>query len=372
MYEWDVFVSHNRQQKPWVRELVLQWRSLGIRVFFDEDNILPGENIVRGIEQGLTRSRHVVLIITPTSMSSKWVAMEVATTIYTDIDANERKLIPVLLEPTDDIRLAIRSLNMIDLTDHTTRVDRYHFLLRSLHVDVTPLPNPPDNNIPVIDKEWSELGKQMLATDKVWKLREILYKTEALLLEHPGDPTGRILKDKIKQAIKKKRHSSLSRIFLSLGLLVAAFVAYYWGIMKTPTKGKAPCEIQITAPSPGENVGSQGEVYGKARIPTGSYLWVLAHLKSPPEDKWWPQGGGAASSDKDGPWEVAVSYGMARGDIGKEFEIAVAVVSEDVNTSLQQWVQRADQTGQYLPIAFPKVINGCPLPKITVKKTSLE
>src|SRR4030095_6036830 len=155
MYEWDVFVSHNRRQKPWVRELVLQWRSLGIRVFFDEDNIFPGENIVRGIERGLTRSRHVVLIITPTSMFSKWVAMEVATTIYTDIDANERKLIPVLLEPTDDISLAIRSLNMIDLTDHTTRVDRYHFLLRSLHVDVTPLPNPPDNNIPVIDKEWS-------------------------------------------------------------------------------------------------------------------------------------------------------------------------------------------------------------------------
>ena len=68
--------------------------------------------------------------------------MEVATTMYADIDANERKFIQVLLEPADNIRPAIRT-NIIDLTDHTTRVDRYHFLLRSLHVDVTPLPNPP-------------------------------------------------------------------------------------------------------------------------------------------------------------------------------------------------------------------------------------
>jgi tetratricopeptide (TPR) repeat protein len=136
--------------------------------------------------------------------------------------------------------------------------------------------------------------------------------------------------------------------------------------------GRAPCESQITAPLDGENVGSQGKVHGKARIPTGSSLWVLAHLKSPQEDKWWPQGGGAASIDKDGTWVVEVSYGMARGDIGKDFEIALAVVSEHVNTSLRQWVQRADQTDQYLPIAFPNVIDGCPLPKITVKKKSFE
>src|SRR4051812_25531646 len=42
-HTWDVFVSHNKQQKPWVRQVVDQWRSLGLRVFFDEDSIEPGE-----------------------------------------------------------------------------------------------------------------------------------------------------------------------------------------------------------------------------------------------------------------------------------------------------------------------------------------
>jgi|GEM_PF-1563241 len=143
------------------------------------------------------------------------------------------------------------------------------------------------------------------------------------------------------------------------------------GTKLPPALGRAPCESQITAPSDGGNVGSQGKVHGKARIPTGSYLWVLAHLKSPQEDKWWPLGGGAASIDQDGTWVVEVSYGMAR-DIGKDFEIALAVVSEHVNTSLQQWVQRTEQTNQYLPIAFPNVIDGCPPVTIAVKKKSHE
>jgi hypothetical protein len=85
----------------------------------------------------------------PTSMSSTWVAMEVATTLYTDISANERELIPILPESTDNIRPALRRLNIIDLTNHGTRVDRYHFLLRSLNIEEKDLPSPSDTDSPL-------------------------------------------------------------------------------------------------------------------------------------------------------------------------------------------------------------------------------
>ena len=39
---YDLFLSHNRQQKPWVRELVRFLRSLQFTFFFDEDSIAPG------------------------------------------------------------------------------------------------------------------------------------------------------------------------------------------------------------------------------------------------------------------------------------------------------------------------------------------
>jgi hypothetical protein len=86
-FEWDVFVSHNRHQKAWVRALVDQWRSLGLNVFFDEDTIDPGDAVVEAIERGIERSRHVVFVITPTSVASRWVALETAATIFNDLEA---------------------------------------------------------------------------------------------------------------------------------------------------------------------------------------------------------------------------------------------------------------------------------------------
>jgi hypothetical protein len=130
------------------------------------------------------------------------------------------------------------------------------------------------------------------------------------------------------------------------------------------------CEIRITAPSPGDKVGKQGKVEGKGKIPTGSYLWVLAHVKYLTED-WWPQGRRAAAINEDSSWMVLTGYGEPP-DIGADFEIALAVVNEQVNTQLRQWVQKGDQTGKYPPIEFPNVIGGCPPVKITVNKSSHE
>ena len=139
-FRWDVFVSHNRLQKPWVRSFVRQWRDLGLRVFFDEDSIDPGEEVVAGIERGITGSRHIVFFITPTSVESSWVALETSLSLTADPDARRRRLIPVMLEPTDSqrIRPAITRLNWIDLTDPATRVDRYHHLLKFLGVKERP------------------------------------------------------------------------------------------------------------------------------------------------------------------------------------------------------------------------------------------
>ena len=87
IFKWDVFVSHNHRQKPWVRGAVCQRRDLGLRVFFDEDDIEPGEKVLHAIERGLLESRHTVLIITPAAVSSPWVALETAIAVYQDPDA---------------------------------------------------------------------------------------------------------------------------------------------------------------------------------------------------------------------------------------------------------------------------------------------
>jgi hypothetical protein len=147
---WDVFVSHNGKQKPWVRLAVSQWREkLGLMVFFDEDSIEPGEEILRGIERGLQGSRRVVLVLTQSAVDSRWVALETALTLHDDPAADGRRLIPVLLEPVEaeKLRPALVRLRWVDLTNEELRRDDYHRLLKCLKEGLpTPLPDPPPWN----------------------------------------------------------------------------------------------------------------------------------------------------------------------------------------------------------------------------------
>jgi hypothetical protein len=142
---WDVLLSHNRAQEPFVREVARQWRKLGLRVFYDEDSVEPGDDVAAAVGRAVEGSRHIVLMVTPDSIASRWVALEYGGAVHQDPDARRRRLIPVLLEPMDQsaIPLIVRRLNWIDLTDPRTRRDRYHFLLRFLGVDAKRLPDVP-------------------------------------------------------------------------------------------------------------------------------------------------------------------------------------------------------------------------------------
>ncbi len=146
-----VFVSHNQKEKPWVRQLVTQWRGLGIDVFFDEDSILGGEDVLAALERGIAGCRYVVLIVSRASMESQWVAREIAMSVARNADTRDRRLIPVLIEPVApaDLGLFLSSRSIIDLTQDEQREARYHHLLRSLGVDRADLPPPPELEAPV-------------------------------------------------------------------------------------------------------------------------------------------------------------------------------------------------------------------------------
>ena len=59
-------------------------------------------------------------------------------------------------------------------------------------------------------------------------------------------------------------------------------------------KPSAVCTVNVSTPLPGDNVGRDGKVRGTAKIPAGTYLWVLSHIKDLTEE-WWPQAGRPAS-----------------------------------------------------------------------------
>ena len=60
-FSYDVFLSHSAKDKPVVRELAQRLKADGLRVWFDEWEIRPGDQISRRIEDGLEKSRTLVL-----------------------------------------------------------------------------------------------------------------------------------------------------------------------------------------------------------------------------------------------------------------------------------------------------------------------
>ena len=152
-YKYHVFISHNKAQKPLVRQIVSQWRLLGLNVFFDEENIQPGQYVVSALSRGVEDSRYIVLMITPEAMAGQWLVMECCSAVQEDPDSEKRRLIPVLLEPTplNDIPLYIKTRNYLDFTDPQTRRDRYRSLLKYLGIEEDRLPDdlpPVDGVVP--------------------------------------------------------------------------------------------------------------------------------------------------------------------------------------------------------------------------------
>ena len=71
-FPYDVFLSHSTKDKLVVRDVAERLRKDGLRVWFDEWEIRPGDSIPAKIEEGLERSRVLVLCMSANAFGSDW------------------------------------------------------------------------------------------------------------------------------------------------------------------------------------------------------------------------------------------------------------------------------------------------------------
>ncbi|HEX3530270.1 MAG TPA: toll/interleukin-1 receptor domain-containing protein [Thermoanaerobaculia bacterium] len=96
-FTYDVFLSHNARDKPQVQALAEELRAAGLRVWFDEWVIKPGDDIYLAIESGLEAARVQVLCLSQAALGSEWVALERSTVLFRDPTNADRRFIPLLL-----------------------------------------------------------------------------------------------------------------------------------------------------------------------------------------------------------------------------------------------------------------------------------
>ena len=75
-FKYDVFLSHSEADKGVVREVATRLKADGVRVWLDEWEIGPGDNIPHKIEEGLEHSRVLVLFMSSSAFGSDWAKLE--------------------------------------------------------------------------------------------------------------------------------------------------------------------------------------------------------------------------------------------------------------------------------------------------------
>jgi|CXWL01.1.fsa_nt_gi GTPase SAR1 family protein len=97
-FKFDVFLSYNSKDKMQVRRLAERLHATGLRVWFDEWVINPGDDFYSSIEDGLTNSRSLMLFMSKTALGAGWVALEQSTLQFREPANTGRIFIPIVLD----------------------------------------------------------------------------------------------------------------------------------------------------------------------------------------------------------------------------------------------------------------------------------
>src|SRR5574340_166874 len=97
-FSFDVFLSHSAKDKAVVRALAERLRADGLKVWFDEWVLKPGDSIPAKIEEGLEHSRVLVLCMSASAFGSDWAQLEARTFRFRDPLNKDRRFIPLRLD----------------------------------------------------------------------------------------------------------------------------------------------------------------------------------------------------------------------------------------------------------------------------------
>jgi hypothetical protein len=74
--DWDVFLSHASEDKPFAVPLAEALTARGLRVWLDVSQLTIGDRLRESIDRGLARSRFGVVILSPSFFSKDWPRRE--------------------------------------------------------------------------------------------------------------------------------------------------------------------------------------------------------------------------------------------------------------------------------------------------------
>lgn len=118
MPSYDAFISYSRSDRDRVAALIERLRGDRFKVWFDDDDIVPGIRLAMQLGEAIDASRHTIACLSDNYLVREWTEYEVSVTHGHDPAGRTGRLIPVVVR---DLTVAIpgplAQLARLDLTD---------------------------------------------------------------------------------------------------------------------------------------------------------------------------------------------------------------------------------------------------------------
>lgn len=93
-----VFVSHASADKAFVDRLVADLAAKAVPVWYDKFDLRVGESVPGGINEGLSSSKYFLVVLSKSSVASRWVTEELNAALIEQVARGGTFLLPALLE----------------------------------------------------------------------------------------------------------------------------------------------------------------------------------------------------------------------------------------------------------------------------------
>ncbi len=111
-----VFISYSSNDKPFVSWLIEQLKKVDIDIGYDEFELNAGDILEEKIRSGIIGSNLFLVVLSKTSLSSKWVSFELNEALVYSAQKNGVKIIPILLENEAVMPSSLSMIKCIDFS----------------------------------------------------------------------------------------------------------------------------------------------------------------------------------------------------------------------------------------------------------------
>lgn len=98
-FKWDVFISYSSKDFPVIEKIVEEFKRRGIRYWWDDEQLRPGDSISAKIADGLKKSRYVMPCLSNNQLTSGWCRAEYTAILNKVIGGcMVQKVVPLVLD----------------------------------------------------------------------------------------------------------------------------------------------------------------------------------------------------------------------------------------------------------------------------------